>query len=87
MDNFKIIQDSRGYILINTDGEYKNHAHSKKQSTCEMLIRLIVKRIVPKSSYLRNSCLRLTLDDDYKDKIERKQVKDRQKPAYFYIKK
>lgn len=87
MDNFKIIQDSRGYVLINTEGEYKNHAHVKKRSTCELLIRLIKRKIVPKSRYLRGSCKRLTLDTDYIDKIERKQAKDSQKPAYFNTKK
>lgn len=82
-DKFKIIQDSRGFVLINTEGEYGNHAHVKKESTCHMLIRLIERKIVPRSEYLRGSCLRLTLDNEYKRKIENKQAKDKEKPAYF----
>lgn len=82
-DKFKILQGGRGFILINTEGEYKNHAHLKAEKTCMMLIRLIERKIVPKSSYLRESCRRLTLDTEYKEKIERKQAKDKEKPAYF----
>lgn len=83
MDSFKIIQDTRGYVLINENGDYRNHAHLKKRSTCEMLIRLISRRIIPKSKYLRWSCKRVTLDEEYKTAITRKQVKDRQKPVYY----
>jgi hypothetical protein len=39
--------------------------------------------LVPKSSYLRESCRRLTIDTEYKKAIERKQAKDKEKPAYF----
>ena len=82
-DKFKIIQDSRGFVLINTEGERENHAHLKKQSTCHLLIRLIGKKIVPRSEYLRGSCLRLTTDEDYRNKILQKCEKDREKPVYF----
>lgn len=87
IDKLKIIQDSRGYVVINENGRYKNHAHLKKYSTCELLIKLIKRKIVPKSSYLRISCLRLTLDGAYKDKIMLKQAKDREKLAYFNVNK
>lgn len=83
VDKLKIIQDSRGFIVINENGAYKNHAHLKKHSTCELLIKLMKKKIVPKSKYLRGSVKRLTLDEDYILKIEYKQAKDREKPAYF----
>jgi hypothetical protein len=82
-DNFKIIADSRGYVLINTNGEYEYHAHLRRRETCKMLIRLIERKIVPISEYLRGSCLRLTLDEAYKETILRKQAKEKEKPAYF----
>jgi hypothetical protein len=82
-DHFKIIADSSGFVLINTNGEYENHAHLKKSSTCHLLIKLISREIVPMSEYLRGSCLRLTLNEDYKETILRKQAKDREKLAYF----
>lgn len=83
IDKLKIIQDSRGFVVINEAGAHENHAHLKKYSTCELLVRLIKRKIVPKSSYLRISCLRLTLDDRYRNKIMLKQAKDREKLAYF----
>jgi hypothetical protein len=85
-DKFKIIADSRGYVLINTNGEYEHHAHLKAYKTCKMLIRLIERKIVPISEYLRGSCLRLTLDEAYKETILRKQAKEKEKPAYFNAK-
>lgn len=82
-DHFKIIADSSGFVLINTNGEYENHAHLRAEKTCGLLICLIGRKIVPKSSYLRESCRRLTIDTEYKKAIERKQAKDTEKPAYF----
>jgi hypothetical protein len=82
-DRFKILQDSRGFVLINLNGEYENHAHLRAEKTCGLLICLIGRKIVPKSSYLRESCRRLTIDMEYRQAIERKQAKDKEKPAYF----
>lgn len=82
-DNFKIIQSNSGFVLINTDGGYSCHAHLRKRSTCQLLIELIGKRIVPRSEYLRGSCLRLTTDEEYKIKILQKQAKDKGRTAYF----
>ena len=82
-DKLKIIENCKSFVVINVNGDYKNHAHLKKYSTCELLIKLIDKKIVPKSQYLRGSVLRVTLDQDYIDKINSKQAKDREKLAYF----
>lgn len=66
-------------LVVNTKGEYRNHAHltkdcankgSIKLSTAKTLIDLILKRKVPKSDYLKVSALRLTTDFKYKNKIE-----------------
>lgn len=45
------------------------------------------KKLVPKSSYLRNSALRISTDEKYKEKIEIKIEKDKQKKYYVNINK
>ena len=86
-DKLTIKQDCRGYVVINENGGYGNHAHLDKYNTCKLLIRLIERKIVPKSEYLRGSALRLTLDEKYREKILIKQAKDREKPVYFNVNK
>ena len=52
---YKILQDSRGYVVSNTSGSYSNHGHFKQLKTCyTMIIKLMQKkRTVPKSKYLK----------------------------------
>lgn len=75
------------HIIINTKGDYENHGHVKYLNTCKRLIHWIGKDIVPNSSYLRESALRLSLDKKYKAKIRHKIEKDKQKPKYVNINK
>lgn len=87
---FIVIEDdyrAGEHIIINTKGVYENHGHVKYLNTCKRLIYWMEHRIVPNSSYLRESALRLSLDKKYKDKIRHKIEKDKQKPKYININK
>lgn len=74
-------------MLINKKGKYKNHGHFRKFNTCLKMIQIMNKKLVPKSSYLRNSALRISTDEKYKEKIEIKIEKDKQKKYYVNINK
>ena len=50
-----------------------------------MLVRLIQDKRVPKSSYLRESARRVTLDEKYKLDIKVKNEKDKQRQRYVNI--
>lgn len=80
---YKILRNKKDYILINKKGEYENHGHFKKESTCHLLIKLINRNIVPHSHYLRQAVLRICTSDKYKDKVKRKIKKDKDKQVYF----
>lgn len=86
-DKYKILKSGRDYTLINIHADYKCHGHFKKVDTCFLLIKLIKKKIVPKSLYLQNAALRLTTDEKYKEKILNKQAKNKNKQQYFNVNK
>lgn len=69
--------------MVNANGEYKHHTHIKRYKTCEMLVKLVEKKMVPRSSYLRLSAKRITLDQKYIDKIDIKIEKDKNKQKYY----
>ena len=71
-----------GHVLINSLGKYENHGHIKKLKTCKMLIELMEKEIVPDSDYLRESVLRISLNEKYKEKVRNKIKKDKNKIWY-----
>lgn len=81
--DYKILKSSRGYIVKNVNGEYKNHGHFRQLKTCYTIIRLIQKQQVPKSKYLRESAIRLSADIDYVNKVKRKIKKDNDKQHYY----
>ncbi len=56
---------------------------SKKENTAYLLAKLIKKKKVPKSKYLRESAKRITIDKKHIEKIEIKEDKDKQKQYYF----
>lgn len=85
--DFKILKTSQGYIVKNVKGKYENHGHFKKLDTCYVIIKLINKRQVPRSKYLRGSALRLSLDKKYLSKVKRKINKDKNKQRYVNINK
>lgn len=82
---YKILQDGKGYIVSNTAGEYRHHGHFKRLKTCYTIIKLIQKRTVPKSKYLRGSALRISTDKYYIDKVNRKIEKDKDRTYYSNI--
>lgn len=82
-NEYRIVKDKRGYVVINMRGEYEHHSHLKKESTCYLLIRLVKRRIVPDSKYLMEAARRISLDEKYIDRIERRQQREVQR--YFNV--
>lgn len=86
-DEYMVIKDKRGHVLINMNGEYKNHGHLKKAKTAKMVIRLMKRKEVPRSDYLRGTVLRVSLDEKYKAKVRRKIARDENKQHYINVNK
>ena len=84
---YKVIQDSRGYVLINTEGSYKAHGHIKSLHIAKKVIKMMKKNTVPNSDYLRGTVLRVSTDEAYKDKIRHKISKDKDKLGFININK
>lgn len=85
--DFVVRECEKGFVLINMNGEYKNHGHIKSLKTAKMLIRLMRNKTVPNSDYLRGTVLRVSLDSDYKNKVLHKIEKDKNKPYFININK
>lgn len=81
--DFKILTTSRGYVVKNINGSYDNHGHFRKLGTCYKIIKMVQRKQVPNSKYLRESAIRLSLDTRYTDRVKRKIAKDRDKPRYY----
>lgn len=56
---FMIGRVEGGFIVINKRGEYTSHAYIASLGTCHNLIKWIDRKVLPKSSYLRESVYRL----------------------------
>lgn len=80
---YKILQNGNGFIVSNTKGEYKNHGHFKRLKTCYTIIRIIGKKQVPRSKYLKGSVLRISTDEKYKERVRHKMRKDKNKQVYI----
>ncbi|MCK9444596.1 MAG: hypothetical protein M0Q14_08725 [Tissierellaceae bacterium] len=83
VSEYKILQNERDYIVVNTKGNYDNHGHFKKLSTCYLIIRLMQKRTIPKKSFMLEAARRITIDQKYKQVLEMKQEKNKQRQRYF----
>jgi hypothetical protein len=83
VNEYKILQNKRDYIVVNTNGKYENHGHFKKLSTCYVIIRLLQRKTIPKSDYLLEAARRITTDSQYKQTLELKQEKNKQRQRYF----
>lgn len=66
---------------------YEHHGHVKYLNSCKKLLKLMDENIVPDSKYLRETVLRISLDDKYKEKVKNKIDKDRNKQQYININK
>ena len=82
VDKLKIINCGNYFTVINLKGEHENHAHVKRKSTAELLCKLIKRKRVPRSKYLRESAIRISIDINYVNKVKRKIEKDREKRRY-----
>lgn len=83
MENFKILDCGNYFTIVNVEGKEENHAHVKRRSTAELLVRLVKNKRVPDSSYLRTSAKRLTLSTKYIRDINIKIGKDKSKQSYY----
>ena len=83
IDEYRILQTSKDYIVINTNGKYKNHGHFKKLSTCYVIIRLIQRKIIPNKPFMLEAARRITTDSKYKEVLTIKQKKNKQRQHYF----
>jgi len=75
------------YVLINKKGKVENHTHLKKKDTCYLLIKLVCRKEIPRSPYLRTSAKRISRNKKYIKEIEIKEEKDKQKQHYFNLQK
>jgi hypothetical protein len=90
---YKILRFKRYYLIANTQGSYSNHTHIKVRSrtgekeykVCKTLVGLIENKRIPKSNYLLQSAIRLTLDEEYKEQLL--EVQQRRKQRYFNVNK
>ena len=83
IDGYKIQKGPRDYIVSNVNGEYKNHGHFQKLSTCYVVVRLIRKNTIPKSPYLIEAASRITIDPKYKETLTHKLKKLKRKQMYY----
>ena len=82
--SYIVTDNRRGHVIYNSEGTFENnHGHVKKLGTCKMLLNLIDKGIVPDSSYLRETVLRICIDSKYKDKVINRIKKDGSRQYYF----
>lgn len=86
-DEFMVIQCKKDHVLINMNGKYENHGHVKKLKTAKMLIKLMKTNKVPHSAYLRETVLRVSLDESYRNKVLHKIEKDKQNPKFIKVNK
>lgn len=70
-EDFKIIPYKDHFIIINTKGTREQHTHIKRWDTCKMLIKLVCKKRVPHSNYLKTSAKRISRNQKYIEKIEK----------------
>ena len=70
---YKILEcGSESFVLINTRGQYCNHAHFSRIDICHILIKMIRSKRVPNNKRLRTSAKRVTTDPDYLSMIDAK---------------
>ena len=84
-DKLKILNCGNYFTVVNLRGEEENHSHVKTFDTAELLVKVILRKQVPKSDYLRESARRVTLSERYKEKIRIKVAKDKDKQQYYNV--
>ena len=80
---YQIVATNKDFIAKNLKGEYENHGHFKKLSTCYVIIRLVRRKTIPKKPYMIEAAKRITTDEKYKRDLINKQKKNKQRQHYF----
>lgn len=83
INEYKILQNERDYVVVNTNGKYENHGHFKKLSTCYVIIRLLQRKTIPTKPFMIEAAKRITTDSAYKEALTIKQKKNKQRQYYF----
>jgi len=73
------------YTVINLNGRYKNHCHIDNKKSAELFKKQVERKIVPRGSYFRSCALRVTTDDSYKEKINIKIAKDKDRQFFYRV--
>ena len=77
INEYKILQNKRDYIVVNTNGKYENHGHFKKLSTCYVIIRLLQRKTIPNKPFMIEAAKRITTDSTYREALTIKQKKNK----------
>lgn len=83
INEYKILQNKRDYIVVNTNGKYENHGHFKKLSTCYVIIRLLQRKTIPNKPFMIEAAKRITTDSAYREVLTIEQKKNKQRQRYF----
>lgn len=76
MDKFEVIHCGWYMTIANKKGKDRHHCHVYKEDTAHMLVRLMYKKRIPKSDYLRECVRRVSRDKKYIARIDEAIRKD-----------
>lgn len=79
---YKLCGTSRGYIVINVEGEYNNHAHFDSYKGAVTCIDLMIRKKIPRSKYLLKAMQRLATGK-HRAELERIGERRRDKDRYY----
>ena len=88
--NYAIYKVSDGYIVHNTDYNFKaKHTHIHNYNVAKQIIRNLIHRTIPHTHnrYLLISHIRLSDNDTYTKDIERVMGKRKDKQVYYNVNK
>lgn len=71
VDDLHIIKCNGYFTVVNKTyhAEREQHSHFNKMKGALMLKRLVERKEVPRSPYYKESALRVSINEDYKNKI------------------
>lgn len=88
----RVIYQYKDYAVRMTEKDYKiywqhdednYHGHMKKLDACIRVIDMIDKGKIPEQQYWRECARRVSKPGPYKDLLERKAIRDRDRPRYI----
>ena len=83
-NEFIVTKGRWGHTIYNSKGTFESHhGHIDRLGTCKKLLQMIDKGIIPDSPYLRETVLRICIDNKYKDKVINRIKKDGSRQYYF----